>query len=65
MVVLAAYLAGLATLPLGWLTVEFVKQAADLWSGLDYYEDPDNIGNLTWFGRAALRVMRLLKGRGK
>jgi hypothetical protein len=63
MTLFLAYLAGLVTLPLGWFAWEFAKQSADLWSGLDYYDSPDNRGNLTWFGRISMRIMRLLKGR--
>lgn len=55
------FVLGMAAVPAAKLCLEFVRQLRDLWRGLAYYELPENVDNLTWFGKAAMRCMRALR----
>lgn len=43
------------------MVMEAARQLRELWVDLEYYERPGEYTGLTWAGRGALRVMRILK----
>jgi hypothetical protein len=57
----AVFVLGMAAMPTAKLCAEFARQMRDLWRGLEYYEQLENIDNLTWVGKAAARCMRCLR----